>query len=227
MDEPFDDQVGGVAALDNRTTARAYRAVVEHGNAGRDLVAAELGIARSVAAFHLDKLVDAGLLDATFERTSGRTGPGAGRPAKLYRRSPREIQVSVPPRRYDLAGSVLAGAVARSISRGVPVAEALAEVARERGREVAGDALRRGDTGPNGLLDLLSRSGFAPRARGGGVALLNCPFHALAEEQRHLVCRMNLDFLSGVLDAYDPGGLAARLAPEEGSCCVRLDPQGA
>lgn len=221
----MDEQVAGVAALDNPTTSRAYRAVVGLGRAGRDQVAAELGVARSVAAFHLDKLVDAGLLEASFERTSGRTGPGAGRPAKLYRRSAREIGVTIPPRRYDLAGSLLAGAVARSLADGAPVGDALAEVARERGRQLGATALgRAGAPSTEGLLALLTRQGFEPQISGAGVALLNCPFHALAEEQRHLVCHMNLDFLTGVLDTYGPEGFAATLAPAPGACCVRLEP---
>jgi predicted ArsR family transcriptional regulator len=165
MDEPFefpnapDPQISAVAALENATSATAYEAVLARGRAGRDQVAADLGVARSVAAFHLDKLVDAGLLEATFERTTGRTGPGAGRPAKLYRRADCQIDLTIPPRRYDLAGSVLAGAVARSIDKGIGVGDALGQVARERGREAGGAA----GPGTQGLLDLLVLHGFSPR----------------------------------------------------------------
>src|SRR4051794_13812785 len=109
----FRSAVAGFAALDHPVSESVYRLVVERGAwVSRDDAAAVLDVARSVAAFHLDKLVDAGLLVARFERTSGRSGPGAGRPSKLYSRAPDTLQLSLPERRYDLAGSLLAEAVA-------------------------------------------------------------------------------------------------------------------
>src|SRR3712207_22972 len=123
-DEPFDERVRGVAALDHPVTQAVYRLLVDRGQLSRDDAAENLDMARSVAAFHLDKLADAGLAEVHFERLTGRTGPGAGRTAKLYRRSGREIQVSLPERRYDLAGEVLAEAIERASAQGVPVERA-------------------------------------------------------------------------------------------------------
>src|SRR4051794_21155142 len=100
-----EEQVSRVAALDHAVSRRAYQLVVSLGWISRDAAAAQLSVPRSVAAFHLDKLVDAGLLQTRYERISGRTGPGAGRPAKLYGRSISQVDLSLPPRRYDLAGS--------------------------------------------------------------------------------------------------------------------------
>ena len=94
----------------------------------KDQAAAALGVARSVAAFHLDRLVDDGLLVAEYRRLTGRQGPGAGRPAKLYRRAERGVAVSVPPRRYDLAALLLARAVDEATQTNEPVAP----VARRR-----------------------------------------------------------------------------------------------
>ena len=114
-----------------------YRFVVERGDAvSKDEAAEAMGVARTVAGFHLDRLVADGLLTTEFRRLTGRQGPGAGRPAKLYRRAPGEISVSLPPRQYDLAAALLASAVNRSIEEGKPVDEALADAATARGREL-------------------------------------------------------------------------------------------
>jgi predicted ArsR family transcriptional regulator len=218
--ETFDDQVNGVAALCHPLTARAYRLVGERGSVSRDAAAVALGVPRSVAAFHLDKLVEAGLLDARFERVTGRTGPGAGRPAKLYQRSETEIDLTLPPRRYELAGALLADAVARSTAEGIPAEAALAQVAREAGEAVGARDVERSD---RGLLDVLVLHGFEPQEGEDRIALRNCPFHGLADRHRALVCGMNLEFLGGVLAGRGDEGYTARLAPEPGWCCVRLD----
>ena len=105
----------------------------------RDDAAVALGIPRSVAAFHLDKLADAGVVEVRFERVGGRTGPGAGRPSKLYRPAQSEVVASVPDRHYDLAGSLLASAIAESASTGAPVRDCLRVAARTSGRQVGED----------------------------------------------------------------------------------------
>ena len=136
----FRAAVEGIASLDHPLTDSVYRFVRDHdGWVGRDETASVLELARSVAAFHLDKLVGAGLLEAGFERTSGRSGPGAGRPAKRYRPSPNTVALSIPERRYDLAGSLLAEAVASAAHDERDVRDVLAQSARARGREVGED----------------------------------------------------------------------------------------
>ncbi|HZA79770.1 MAG TPA: helix-turn-helix domain-containing protein [Acidimicrobiales bacterium] len=226
---PFVDRVRGVAALDHPVTRSAYRLLGERRELSRDDAAKALGLARSVAAFHLDKLVDAGLADVRFERLTGRSGPGAGRTAKVYRRSDKEMGVSLPERRYDLAGGLLAEAVERSSHEGLPVDRALRRVATELGRRI-GDAARvAGDQRAGranrreALVGVLERHGYEPHLRRGEIILTNCPFHALAEQHRDLVCGMNLELLSGIIDGA--GGadmLEARLEPELGYCCVRI-----
>jgi predicted ArsR family transcriptional regulator len=197
----------------------------------RDDACEHLDIARSVAAFHLDKLVDAGLAEVDFERLTGRTGPGAGRTAKVYRRSDREIEVSLPERHYDIAAGLLAQAVERASADGVPVNEALHEAAAETGRRIGEEA--RAETGGRGgrrrrrdsLLRVLEHHGYEPHVCNTEIVLANCPFHTLAAQHRDLVCGMNLDLLSAVIDGM--GGddlLTARLAPEPGYCCVRMRP---
>ncbi len=225
MDRVFDEQVKGIAALENQISRSAYRLVIEHGWINRDTAAEILAIARSVATFHLEKLVDAGLLKVRYERTSGRTGPGAGRPTKFYGRSMREFELSLPPRRYDLAGSLLADAVARTESDGTPIAEAVSQAAREAGESAGAElaSLRAESAYGVALLEVLERNGYEPKRDGNEITLLNCPFDTLAEQQRDLVCGMNLDFLIGVVNGVgDAESITPRLAPEPGYCCVRL-----
>src|SRR5215472_18655504 len=107
-----DSDVQAVTGLADPVRARLYQAVAtSSGPIGRDAAATAAGIARPLAAYHLDKLVELGLLTASYQRPEGRGGPGAGRPAKVYTRSDREFTVTVPPREYELAARLLAVAV--------------------------------------------------------------------------------------------------------------------
>jgi len=222
----FDEQVKGVAALENLLSRRAYALVIDQGWVSRDEAAATLDLARSVAAFHLEKLVKSGLLKVRFERPSGKRGPGAGRPTKLYGRSDRDFDLSLPPRRYDLAGSLLADAITRAKSESTPIGEAVSQVARKAGQRVgfensvAGDGYVKEVT----LIHVLERHGYEPKKLGSQITLLNCPFDNLAEQYRDLVCGMNFEFISGVVDGIgESEKYTTRLLPEAGYCCVRLN----
>jgi predicted ArsR family transcriptional regulator len=228
--EDIEHRISRIATLDQPVRRDLYRLAAERGRLTRDEAADALGLPRSVAAFHLDKLAESRLLDVAFERTSGRSGPGAGRPSKVYSPSDEETSVSLPDRHYDLAGSLLAAAIDESMQTGTPIADALAASARVAGKLLGEDATtavgarttkaaRR-----DAVLEVLARHGYEPqRMRGGEIALANCPFHRLAEQHRTLVCGMNLDFLSGLLQGMGPTDkLSARLEPEPGYCCVRI-----
>jgi predicted ArsR family transcriptional regulator len=227
----LEQRIAGIAALDQPTRRDLYRLLMSaDGWTTRDHAAAALGIPRSVAAFHLDKLADAGVVEVRFERTTGRQGPGAGRPAKLYRPRSEELTASVPARHYDLAGSLLATAIAEATRTGAPVADCLRIAARAAGRQIGEEAREvvgtttRAATRRQAVVAVLSRHGYEPtRGRGNEIALANCPFHRLAVEHRELVCGMNLDFLAGLLEGMGTtDGLLARLDPAPGYCCVRI-----
>ncbi|MFF9864667.1 helix-turn-helix transcriptional regulator [Streptomyces sp. NPDC013953] len=216
--EARDADVSAIAALDEPTRRRLYDHVVRRQEpVSRDDAAAALGLARQTAAFHLDRLADESLLDVVYERRSGRSGPGAGRPAKHYRRSAKQVAVSLPDRRYELAGRLLAQAVEESGATGEPVREVLHRKAEELGKQL-------GEQNRTEVVDLLERYGFEPRREGEAIVLANCPFHALAREHTETVCGMNLHLLRGVLDGLGDAGLEACLAPGPGRCCVRLQP---
>jgi predicted ArsR family transcriptional regulator len=217
------DQVSAVAALAEPTRRRLYEHVARSpAPVGRDEAAAAVAVPRATAAFHLDRLVDDGLLEVHFERRTGRTGPGAGRPAKLYRRADRAVEVSFPERRYDLAGDLLAAAVAAAESSGESPRSALDRLAYDRGRHLGEEAPPAG--GRAAVLRVLEEHGFEPRLDDASITLANCPFHALARRHTELVCGMNLCLVDGVLDGVPSAGLSARLAPAPGKCCVRLEP---
>jgi predicted ArsR family transcriptional regulator len=224
VDGNRDAQVAAVAALAEPSRRRLYDHVVrQSAPVSRDEAAAAVALPRATVAFHLDRLVADGLLDVVFERRTGRTGPGAGRPSKLYRRADRAVEVSLPERSYDLAGDLLATALTEAEASGQAPRAVLERRAFERGRELAAGS----DGGPGALLRVLEENGFEPRSEDGGIALANCPFHRLARQHTDLVCGMNLSLVGGVLDAVDRPGLVARLRPEPGMCCVRLDPEPA
>ena len=215
---PQPDRIAALAALDD-PIRRAVFDLVAHSATpvSRDAAAEALGISRRMAAFHLDRLADQGLLAVEFRRPPGRSGPGAGRPAKLYRRIEDEIAVSVPPRHYDLVAEVLAAAVAESIDTGAAVQEVLDRTAYQAGRTTGAAA--------GTLLAALEDAGYEPHGDDpdGPVILPNCPFHRLARQFTALVCGVNLQLLRGVAD----GTGATRtviLDPSPGRCCVRLQP---
>lgn len=223
MDPDRAAQLDAVAALAEPTRRRLYEHVVRQAApVSRDEAAAALGLARTTAAFHLDRLAEGGLLDVAFERRTGRSGPGAGRPTKLYRRSACQVAVSVPERRYELAGRLLAAALAEADRTGEPPRDVLHRTAHAAGGRLAEASDGRG---LDAVLRVLERHGFVPQAgdgTDGAVTLTNCPFHVLAAEQTELVCGMNLRLLDGLLEALAPTGCTAELAPSPGRCCVRL-----
>lgn len=184
---------------------------------GRDQAAEALGIPRATAAFHLDRLVDAGLLVTEFKRTSGRTGPGAGRPAKLYSPASAEISLTFPSRRYDLAAELLAAAIDRAEHASESPRTALAAISGELGRELGGTAQT--------LAEVLESTGYEPVDDGdGGLVLANCPFRALALEYPETICGANTALLEGAAATTDAQGLEVRFEPRADCCCVHLVP---
>ena len=225
----FDAQVTGIAALGEPVRRALYRYVVaQSAPVNRDQAAEGTGVARHVAKFHLDKLVDDCLLEVAYARPPGRGGPGAGRPAKLYRRSPRELAVSLPPREYELAGRLLARAVTAAERDHTPVGDALRDAAREVGKSLGHRAREQAGARPSratvltATTSVLSDCGYEPLIDATDVRLANCPFHALAQDYTDLVCGMNLELMTGLVDGLARSDLEARLEPRPGQCCVRL-----
>jgi predicted ArsR family transcriptional regulator len=209
---------GALSALGDPTRRSAYDYVAAQSRpVGRDEVASAIGIGRTLAAYHLDRLANEGLLSVAYARRSGRTGPGAGRPAKLYERSERELAVSIPPRDYGLAARLLAHAAARD-DQGA-TRRALREAADSLGREIAAAT-----PAPPNLERLLRERGYEPYEDEAGVMRLrNCPFHAVAQSHPDVVCDMNLSLLRAVVAGLD-ADVQAVLEPGPGRCCVAIRP---
>ena len=197
-----------------------YDAVAAHDEpVTREAAAAVAGVSANLAGYHLDQLEQAGLLLASFARRHGRSGPGAGRPAKHYRRSGVEVRLQVPAREDGFLATLLATAI-ESDQTGATQSSLLA-AATTAGRKIGQAA---SDGSRQALLTALSERGYEPREEADGtVVLRNCPFHHLMPAHLDLVCGMNLALLGGVAEAAG-SRYAAHLAPQAGSCCVTLRP---
>ena len=219
------DQLERLGVLAEPVRRRLYDHVAaQAGPVDRDAAARAVGIGRPLAAFHLDRLVTAGLLEVEFHRRSGRTGPGAGRPAKFYRRAAAsQVDVSLPPRRYSLAAEILADGIDRA--HDAEATSAVLASARRAGEGIA--AAAPGKTGVDALLSALVANGYEPTADDDGtIRLRNCPFHALVDRHRSLTCSMNLALLDSVAGHLTGTGLSARAQPADGYCCVAFVAEG-
>ena len=206
--------LGVLRALADPVRRRLYEFVAAaRGRVGRDEAAVHAGIGRTLAAYHLDRLAADGLLDVTYGRPAGRRGPGAGRPAKLYRRSEREFALGTPPRDYLLLAEILV----RADEEGGAVHAAVERSARALGEEIG----RSGDRAA--IEELLRERGYEPYVDEDGVLRFgNCPFHRLAATHRDAVCSLNLSLVEGILAGAGARRRHAALEPDRAGCCVAV-----
>jgi predicted ArsR family transcriptional regulator len=199
---------------------------------GRDEAAEAVGISRKLAAFHLDKLVEKGLLRAHYTRLSGRAGPGAGRPSKVYEPVDIDVAVSIPSRSYDFAGRILVDALASTSPRS---RDAVRLSAQEQGialgRQIKRERRLRTVPPKKALSvakEVLDERGYEPYLDDqGSLRLRNCPFHALAQQSVEIVCGLNQALIAGLLSGLGSDELSATLDPQPGECCVRVAARGA
>jgi predicted ArsR family transcriptional regulator len=227
---PLQRDAAGIGALADPVRRDLYRFVCSQPTpVSRDRAADAVGVARHQAKFHLDRLVAEGLLETDYARLTGRSGPGAGRTSKLYRRADREIAVSLPQREYEVAGRLMAQAIAESAASGAPVIEVLNRIAHDYG-EALGVAALTGDRQPPAdaesalevVVAVLSEHGYEPQYTDGEVYLAKCPLHALARAHTDLACTLDRALSTGVADALPPHRPRARLQAQPGRCCVVL-----
>ncbi|MCU1435227.1 MAG: ArsR family transcriptional regulator [Pseudarthrobacter sp.] len=213
---PWGRRVAAIASLGDEKRRQLFQLVASwDGAVGRDDAADTLGLPRSTASFHLDKLVQDGLLAVEFHKAAGKAGPGSGRPAKMYRPAASEVSASVPDRNYDLAGELLAAAIEDSTATGEAVGDSLRTTSYRKGRELA--------AGAEGLTEFMAGEGYDPQPDGeGGLVLANCPFHRLSDGHPDVVCVMNGSFLRGAAAAC--GEPEERIMPNgvQGQCCARI-----
>ena len=219
-------QIASVSTLDDSVRAEIFIYVARSGEyVTRDQVAKALGITRRTAAFHLDKLAEAGLVDVSFKRVTGRSGPGAGRSSKLYRRSARRLYVSIPSQNYELMARLLASVVQQTEAASAP--HQIESQARAFGLSKGAAARKRESRVTSRkrlvkvLVNELTRLGFEPIDDGNGtMRLRNCPYHDMAREDPNFVCSMNLALMEGVVEGLDLAEVSPALEPIEGMCCV-------
>ncbi len=207
--------LGAAAALNDPVRRSLLRMVAASTHpVTRDEAAESLGVPRSTVAFHLDRLVEAGMLIVEFRKLNARAGPGSGRPAKTYSRAPGELNVSIPQRQYDLMGDLLATAIETAPDVG-SVLGALRAAATTAGREAGGTA--------GTLAHLLDEFGYEPVEGTHGTTLANCPFHRLASTHTEVVCAANHAFLRAAADATGGDPDTVLLEPTAQGCCVRIE----
>jgi len=222
----FAQRVSRVSALADPIRRALYHFVAHQpGAVSRDQAAAGLEIPRHTAKFHLDKLVDEGLLVPEFKRLSGRTGPGAGRPAKLYRRARKEVNVTLPRRRYDLAGHVLADTLAR-LQAGTPMDQAIEDAADNAANIVVESWPPTGSSDEERITGVLARLGYEPRPDGSaddaGIRLSNCPFQQLSDDHSEVICPINRRFIDAVGRRLDCTDVHPTSVDRGTGCCVAL-----
>jgi len=189
-----------------------------------------MGVSRKLAAFHLDKLVERGLLVTSYARPPGRGGRGAGRSAKYYEPSAMEVDVSIPERNYDVMGTILVRAISGH-RPGESTDAAARRIARQLGEEMGATEREHRHLprpGPERAIsvatDVLSGCGYEPYEEDGTVRLRNCPFHTLAQESRELVCGLNRELVHGVVSGLGNETVDVVLEPTPDECCVQLRP---
>jgi len=223
-----EEAITALAVLGEDVRRRLYLLVrAAHRPVGREEAAAAAGISRKLAAFHLDKLVSAGLLQARHDPPPGLRR--VGRTPKTYEPVPADIAVSIPPRRHDVLAGILADAVLAGHDGG-GARPAATRIAADRGRELGAAERARARPGRLGAergltlpAALLTGSGYEPqRDPAGGLRLRNCPYHPLAARAPGLVCAINHAYLAGLLDGLGADTVTAVLDPQPGFCCVRL-----
>jgi len=213
---PPDRDLAAIGLLQDPVRRALYGHVVAAGGeVSRNQAAEAVGVQRGLAAFHLDKLVEAGLLEAGFRRLGQRRGPGAGRPAKLYRRAGGQISASLPPRTYGTAAQLLAEAVEQA-GADLELQAAARRAGHEAGRRLP-------EAGPGRDVEaVLAARGYEPYRDGEALRLRNCPFANLAGEFPVLVCGMNLALIEGLLEGLGEPAARAAMDPAPGRCCVAV-----
>lgn len=227
---PVRQAADALGALADDLRCRMYLYIRSQGRpVGRDEAAGAVGINRKLAAFHLDKLVEKGLLKAHYARLTGRSGPGAGRPSKLYEPSEQEVSLSIPRRSYDFVGSILIDAL-ESRRSDESARDAARRAAWDTGLKLGQRIRREKGVRPSSparavalARDTLEECGYEPYSVAhGDIRLRNCPFHDLARKSPELICGINQAFLDGLVKGLRSEGVESMLDPQPDECCVRL-----
>jgi predicted ArsR family transcriptional regulator len=216
-------QIEALTVLREPTRYRLYEYVCRQPAAvSRQQAAEAVGVSRSVAAFHLDELVEAGLLRPEYRRLTARSGPGAGRPSKMYRRSRHEVSLMLPDRNHEL----LAGFLAQSLPS-VPDGLLPSDSASAYGRSLGARARRRISSGSTGnrllacVESVLERLGFEPYRIGRDeLRCRNCPFAPLSRRYPRVVCGVSVSLVSGVVEGVGASDVLVTRRERPNECCV-------
>ena len=228
--EAFDQQIADLAGTLGDATRRGIYVTVREST--EPVTASQISemfdIHANVARHHLDRLVSDEYLQVTRKRPSGRTGPGAGRPAKHYEPTRKNVSVQFPARRYDLLAELLL----RVIERIAPdnAAEVADEIGREYGRELAAEIGFPEDSGYDtaaiAVASALMGVGFEVEARPDDHELVTrfCPFGESAKNHPAIVCQLDQGLVTGLLEGTKqiPVAIVNAHSTEEGDCVTTI-----
>jgi predicted ArsR family transcriptional regulator len=189
-------------------------------------IASIFDIHPNVARHHLDRLAGDGYLRVTRRRPEGRGGPGAGRPAKWYEATEKEIDVNLPTRRFDLLAELLL----RLVDRLAPadLAAVAEDVGRDYGRDLAAQIGLPEEPGyeqaVRAVAQAMTMAGFEVDAEPDAHRLLTsfCPFGTTAIAHPEVVCSLDRGMVTGLLEALHQPWRAVTLTPHPGEAeeCV-------
>jgi len=229
----LESEIAGFSALNEPVRRALYLYVAARNReVSRDEAARAVETSRTMAGFHLDRLVEEGLLEVTFRRLSGRSGPGAGRPAKLYAPAPERSALEFPPRRL----AQIVGGLVEEIPAHAR-AGALRRVGEGYGRGLAKAAGVRGSAdlqrGLEGVCAGLRALGFPltlERVGAGGATIStpDCPLRPLVRDHPEAV-EIDHGMWAGLVEQGVRGVTAANVNCStngchgvDGACTVRL-----
>jgi predicted ArsR family transcriptional regulator len=221
----FAERLDALASLREPIRAQLYQYVGQRRAAvSRDEAAAAAGVSRAMAAFHLDKLVEVGLLRSEYRRLSGRSGRGAGRPSKLYRRSRREFVLTLPERNHELLARLLSesmsasGDTTRTDDAASQYGQSLGARSRQRiSRRVSPQRLA------GCVADVMNTLGFEPvQTDSNTIWALNCPFDPLSRRYPAVVCGTAMSIARGVIIGVGAEDISVTRDARPDRCCVVL-----
>lgn len=224
---PGDQDFAALGVFVEPQRRRVFEKLLAGGPSTVTALMASLSMGRTLVAFHLGKLVEAGFVDVVGPEAG--TG-GRGRPAQRYRVTGREIVATVPDRRYDLLAGILLDSMAGA-RRGEAAQGSALRAARSRGaelaRQLAGGSRTADRSDRLGRLEhLLSTIGYAPHRQGQELQVRNCPFDRFRATNTAQVCPLNLALSEGYLEGLGlDQQVQARLQPCPDSCCVVFGPR--
>lgn len=227
------DRLAGVGDPELRA-AFAYALAEAHPVTADDLAGAH-GLHRNVARSRLERLAETGLLSRGYERRTGRSGPGAGRPAKTYSVAPHLRSIEFPQRHFEKIVALLVDTLPKRTRRrrlrdvGLAFADEIPRRGRLRPAKTPAAAAER----ISGLAGSLGFQTTVTEVTTDRVVLETpmCPLRPLVrenDEAAEIDRGMWTGLCAHALEDVDPGQIECEThhCSEDGTCRIELRLKG-